>query len=51
MSKILLINGSPNEHGCTYTALNEIAKTLNLSPDVLPALSVLRVVYAFLMIW
>ena len=28
MTKVLLINGSPNEHGCTYTALSEIAKTL-----------------------
>ena len=28
MSKILLINGSPNEHGCTWTALNELKKTL-----------------------
>ena len=27
--KILLINGSPNEHGCTDTALQEIADTLN----------------------
>lgn len=27
--KVLLINGSPNEKGCTYTALNEIATTLN----------------------
>ena len=27
--KILLINGSPNEHGCTDTALQEISKTLN----------------------
>lgn len=27
--KVLLINGSPNKKGCTYTALNEIAKTLN----------------------
>ena len=26
--KVLLINGSPNEHGCTYTALNEVAETL-----------------------
>ena len=26
--KVLLINGSPNENGCTYTALNEIAETL-----------------------
>ncbi len=24
--KVLLINGSPNEHGCTYTALEEMAK-------------------------
>lgn len=29
MSKILLINGSPNEKGCTYTALCEIANTLH----------------------
>lgn len=27
--KVLLINGSPNEKGCTYTALSEVAKTLN----------------------
>ena len=27
--KVLLINGSPNEKGCTYTALNEIAKIFN----------------------
>lgn len=27
--KVLLINGSPNEKGCTYTALNEVAMTLN----------------------
>lgn len=26
--KVLLINGSPNEYGCTYTALSEAAKTL-----------------------
>lgn len=26
--KVLLVNGSPNEKGCTYTALNEIAVTL-----------------------
>ena len=26
--KVLLINGSPNEHGCTYTGLSEVAKTL-----------------------
>lgn len=29
MSKILLINGSPNEHGCTFTTLSEVADTLN----------------------
>ncbi len=27
--KVLLINGSPNQHGCTYTALAEMARTLN----------------------
>lgn len=26
--KVLLINGSPHENGCTYTALNEVASTL-----------------------
>lgn len=29
MNKVLLINGSPNESGCTYTALKEVADTLN----------------------
>ncbi len=29
MSRVLLINGSPNERGCTYTALREIADTLD----------------------
>lgn len=27
--KVLLLNGSCRPHGCTYTALNEIAKTLS----------------------
>lgn len=27
--KILMINGSPNEFGCTYTALKEVSDTLN----------------------
>lgn len=26
--KVLLVNGSPNRKGCTYTALTEVAKTL-----------------------
>lgn len=26
--KVLMINGSPNEHGCTFTALSEVAKPL-----------------------
>ncbi|MDL2291198.1 flavodoxin family protein [Desulfovibrio sp. OttesenSCG-928-F20] len=26
--KVLLVNGSPNSHGCTYTALGEVAETL-----------------------
>ena len=29
MAKILLINGSPNQNGCTFTALEEVAKKLN----------------------
>lgn len=28
MGKFLMINGSLNEFGCTYTALNEVAQTL-----------------------
>ena len=27
--KVILINGSPNAKGCTYTALSEVAATLN----------------------
>jgi len=27
--KVLLLNGSPHEKGCTYTALEEVAATLN----------------------
>ncbi len=27
--KVLLVNGSPHEKGCTYTALAEVAKALN----------------------
>ena len=27
--KVILIKGSPNKEGCTYTALCEIQKTLN----------------------
>ena len=26
--KVLLVNGSPHQRGCTYTALEEVAKTL-----------------------
>jgi len=26
--KVILVNGSPHKHGCTYTALSEIEKTL-----------------------
>lgn len=29
MMNVLLINGSPNKEGCTYTALKEVADTLN----------------------
>ena len=29
MKKVLLINGSPNQYGCTYTALKEVSDTLN----------------------
>ena len=28
MKKVLLINGSPHNKGCTFTALNEVAETL-----------------------
>ena len=26
--KVILINGSPNAKGCTYTALEEVSKSL-----------------------
>ena len=26
--KVLMVNGSPHEEGCTYTALEEVAKAL-----------------------
>ena len=35
--KVLLINGSPNEKGCTYTALKEFKDTLkeeNIDSDI-----------------
>ena len=27
--KVLLLNGSPHKNGCTYTALSEVANSLN----------------------
>ena len=27
--KVILVNGSPHKHGCTHTALEEVANTLN----------------------
>lgn len=27
--KVLLVNGSPHKEGCTFTALKEVADTLN----------------------
>ncbi|MEG1870693.1 MAG: flavodoxin family protein [Peptostreptococcaceae bacterium] len=36
--KVLLINGSPNKNGCTYTALSEVAKELekeNIETEIL----------------
>ena len=35
--KVLLINGSPHEKGCTYTALDEVSKILqkeNIGTDI-----------------
>ncbi len=35
--KVLLVNGSPNKNGCTFTALSEIRKTLtgeNIGSDI-----------------
>ena len=33
--KVLLINGSPHKDGCTFTALNEVAKTLEKKTELL----------------
>lgn len=38
MSKVLMINGSPNEKGCTYTGLTEVAnelKRLGIDSEIL----------------
>ena len=32
MMKVLLLNGSPHPHGCTFTALSEVAGALELKP-------------------
>ncbi len=54
--KVILVNGSPHAKGCTYTALNEVAKVLQKNGieteimhlaqsryrDALPAANVLR---------
>jgi multimeric flavodoxin WrbA len=35
--KVLLVNGSPNKEGCTYTALSEVARTLTregIDPEI-----------------
>ena len=33
--KVLLVNGSPNKEGCTFTALTEIAKNLGFDSETL----------------
>lgn len=33
---VLLVNGSPNRHGCTYTALSEVKKALGESAVAKP---------------
>ena len=35
MSKVLLINGSPHAHGCTFTALSVVAGVLEQNGIVL----------------
>lgn len=37
MMKVILVNGSPHENGCTYTVLSEIADTFakeDIQPDI-----------------
>ena len=31
---VILVNGSPHEKGCTYTALKEVEKSLNKQPSI-----------------
>ena len=31
---VILVNGSPHEHGCTYTALSEVKNTLEQEASV-----------------
>ena len=42
--KVLIINGSPHKNGCTYTALEEIAKTCDIH-DVLHLIADSRETY------
>ena len=41
--KVLLVNGSPHERGCTFTALSEVAKTLQEN-GVEPKFSMLAII-------
>ena len=38
--KVLLINGSPKEKGCTYTALKEVEKQLNINNILLSEIEI-----------
>ena len=40
--KVLLINGSPNAKGCTYTALMEVASTLETEDGEIRFLPILH---------
>lgn len=41
--KILLLNGSPNAKGCTYTALCEVAKTIKGTAAMVRSLKLIDV--------
>ena len=46
--KVLLINGSPHEKGCTFTALSEIKKTLennNIEAEIFHSQNILGVAF------
>ena len=48
--KVLLFNGSSNEHGCTYTALKEIADVLENNGMILKLFKLEKVLFVIALV-